>query len=246
MCEPLQLLECDRVAPEQRYRRAVLTAHTLRVVLPLGWPLWMCGAWVLPLHDGGRKSRLAIVASQRRRPRLLVDEGDRGPDAEETLVDAMPGGEIGTHDVGGSEWANDLGVPAANELRRPFGDERAEGREPIRVDLRGRLKGVRRCLDRHRQLSTPDHLNQRPVAAFDHSRAVGLFDRGEREIQVKERVALEGASSLRPCGRPMSRHHAASATGTVRIWTPRTTASARRIASAAVEARVITNPARSV
>ena len=203
----LELLERDRLVPDQRDRLAVVTRRDLREVAPFRIPFGMRPRRVVPLHDERLIPRVEVVLDQAGGVRLLVDERQPRPEAEEPLVDLVADAQVRRVHRRGHQRPDDLRVPAADELALAARDEDAQRVEPRRIDRRRGLEREPCRLDTDRGARPLRQTQQRPVAAPHDVGALRLLDRGVRQVQVKDREELQHVTSCesdhsRPQRRP--------------------------------------------
>jgi len=186
----LQLLESDRVRPQERDAALVRSERPLRLIARFSRPIRMMGRGIVPIHQERTVARVEIVTDEATRIGLLVDERKRRNRAEQALVDLMADLEIGLDHAGGHQRPDQLGVARTHELDLPLCNELAEARDPIGIE---RLDGLQRIageLDPDRSMDC-GKCEQRPIAAFQDRAALAFLDRGESEVEMEDREQME-------------------------------------------------------
>lgn len=122
----LQLLERDRVGPQNADRAAIGAQRGLRQVARFGVPFGMLRAGIVPIHQQGFITRVAVNADKAAGIGLLVDESQSRPRAEQAFIDFMPNREVLRHHACRHQGADKLRVARTNQFGFAFRNQIAK------------------------------------------------------------------------------------------------------------------------
>jgi hypothetical protein len=106
----LELLERDRLAPDDREARAVGAECPLRRAPCLERPLRVAAVGVVPVGDDRLIPRLRVQRHEPRRVRLLAQHRRLGAHAEQRVVHVEPEPQVPAVDLGREQRRGALGV----------------------------------------------------------------------------------------------------------------------------------------
>ncbi len=193
MRDALELLEDGRVVPEQRGTRALARQREARGTAAQCAQLGPVRCRIVPLHHEALDAEFGVERAEPAREDLLVHEpgGRRG--AEQRLVVRAAEREVRAIHLGGHERRRDLGEPGSHHLDEALRGEARECLDPLRVLARDASERACGEFDAERQAVGFGEREQRPVAALEHQRDVGVGQRGEVEVGVEDREDGEPA-----------------------------------------------------
>ena len=192
----LELLERDRLVPDQRHSFAVLARRDLREVAPLGIPVRVRPRGVVPFHDQRLIAGVEIMLNQSRCVRLLVDERQPRPEPQQALVRLVADAQVRRVYPGRHQRSDHLGIPAADELALATRDQHTQRVEPLGIDGGDRFEREAGGLDGEGRARPLRQTKQRPIAALHDVGTLCFLDRGIRQVQVKDREQLQ---HVMPC-----------------------------------------------